>query len=348
MHHEAIEVVAPARLHFGLLSFGQPAVRQFGGCGVMLKNPCVRLSFIPAARFSVSGACARRVAAFAGAWSQRTGRELKCEISVEAFIPPHVGLGSGTQLALSVAAGLFRLLMPETPLRPGRLAASVGRGQRSAVGTYGFALGGLIAERGKWPDEPLGELLGHVSFPPAWRFVLLRPPGEQGRNGRSERAAFATLPPVPVGTTKRLLEILEIELLPACRKANCEEVGHAMHAFGQLAGSCFAACQGGAFASPRIDRLVRTLRELGVAGVGQSSWGPTVFALTPSAQAAQDLWRNFTVKGSLETQIDLGRSSSLPPRTRGRALRNKPRWKRGNNDVARSQHRPRGHLARGS
>ncbi|MFM7073052.1 MAG: hypothetical protein ACKO38_14790, partial [Planctomycetota bacterium] len=84
--------------------------------------------------------------------------------------PRHAGLGSGTQWGLSVAAALdalsqrsphFRYLCPQEtsdsavpPMRAdenaARLqwvreaAASVGRGARSAVGAYGFALGGLI------------------------------------------------------------------------------------------------------------------------------------------------------------------------------------------------------------
>lgn len=47
--------------------------------------------------------------------------------------------------------------------------------------------------------------------------------------------------------------------------------------------------QGGPFASPRIGELVKTLRAAGVRGVGQSSWGPTVFALCESDAAARGL-----------------------------------------------------------
>ena len=40
----------------------------------------------------------------------------------------------------------------------------------------------------------------------------------------------------------------------------------------------FAPIQGGVFASPQIERRVAVLHECGATGVGQSSWGPTVFA----------------------------------------------------------------------
>jgi hypothetical protein len=46
---------------------------------------------------------------------------------------------------------------------------------------------------------------------------------------------------------------------------------------GGWAGRCFASAQGGVFSSPLTKRLVVFVRELGLTGVGQSSWGPMVF-----------------------------------------------------------------------
>ena len=54
-----------------------------------------------------------------------------------------------------------------------------------------------------------------------------------------------------------------------------------------MAGLCFAANQGGPYFTPQLARLVEEIRELGVRGVGQSSWGPTLFALLPDEAAAQ-------------------------------------------------------------
>ena len=47
--------------------------------------------------------------------------------------------------------------------------------------------------------------------------------------------------------------------------------------------------QGGPFASEEIGRLVDALRDHGVDGVGQSSWGPTVFAIVPNEAEARPL-----------------------------------------------------------
>ena len=46
-------------------------------------------------------------------------------------------------------------------------------------------------------------------------------------------------------------------------------------------GACFASAQGGTFASPQASLIVDELRRLGFVGVGQSSWGPTLYGFCP-------------------------------------------------------------------
>jgi beta-ribofuranosylaminobenzene 5'-phosphate synthase len=60
----------------------------------------------------------------------------------------------------------------------------------------------------------------------------------------------------------------------------------------QVLGEHFAPAQAGqAWASPAVGRLMQWLRHTagGNAGIGQSSWGPTAFAIVPSAAAAHSL-----------------------------------------------------------
>ena len=76
------------------------------------------------------------------------------------------------------------MLLRDLPSQsPQELALSVGRGLRSAVGTYGFVFGGLIVEQGKLPDEPISPLDCRIDLPEAWRFVLVRPLGLTGIAG---------------------------------------------------------------------------------------------------------------------------------------------------------------------
>ncbi len=135
----------------------------------------------------------------------------------------------------------------------------------------------------------LAPLDAHVELPGDWRFVLVSRQGERGLAGEAEQRAFCELPPVPVAVTRELHREVENAMLPAARAGAFEAFSRSLYRFGYLAGTCFANRQGGPFAGATVARLVATVRELGVEGVGQSSWGPTVFAVVEDEEAATRL-----------------------------------------------------------
>jgi beta-RFAP synthase len=180
------------------------------------------------------------------------------------------------------------------------LAQSVGRGQRSAVGTYGFGHGGLIAELGKWKDQPLAQLERRIALPGTWRFVLLIPTDQVGLSGSAEQRAFDAMMPVPRQVTQQLLSELWDNLLPSAEQGDFDEFGESVYRYGITAGRCFAQRQAGAFASSQLAQWVKMIRAMGVRGVGQSSWGPTLFALLAGENEATDFVRQLRQR--LETQ----------------------------------------------
>ncbi len=303
----AITVTAPSRLHFGLFGLQQDEGRMYGGVGAMVDRPALKIRLLPAARFECSGSLADRTQDFAEHWAKfhGAGQLPACLIEVLESPPNHIGLGVGTQLGLSVAAGLNAFAgLPAAG--PRELALSVGRGQRSAIGTYGFVMGGLIVERGKLPGEPISTLDCRVDFPDDWRFVLLRPAGGRGLSGEQEEQAIGGLPRVPANVTERLIAMARDELIPAAATANFPQFAESLFQFGHLAGDCFSARQGGPYNGPVLTRLIGWLRGRGYAGVGQSSWGPTLFAAFPdqhSALGLADLLQQEQPEGSLEVTI---------------------------------------------
>jgi beta-RFAP synthase len=292
MSCDRIRIVAPSRLHFGLLCpaggphlGGQP---RFGGVGAMIDSPGLELRLARDERFSATGPLSQRVADFAKAWAihHKLDSLPPWRIEVVRAPPEHVGLGVGTQLGLAVAAGLT--LASGWPLpAPAKLAQCVNRGARSAVGAHGFALGGLIIDAGKTDAGGIAPLAQRIALPHEWRFLLLRPPGDQGLSGGMEKQVFAEMPPGSRATTGELRTILYERLAPAAAAQRFEPFADALYAYGKLAGSCFAASQKGPYNGPHVTRAVEVLRELGVRGVGQSSWGPTVFALFPNQASAE-------------------------------------------------------------
>ncbi len=288
-----IRIVAPSRLHFGMFSFGDARRRQFGGVGAMISSPTLEMTVSDADRLEIIGPLAERVEEYVRRWGRYHGMtSISRRLAVVTAPPQHVGLGSGTQLALAVGAALNASFgLP--PMSAVELTQCMGRGQRSAVGTYGFFFGGLLIEEGKFAGEKLAPLRERIPLPEDWRFVLVRPQSGQGLSGEAERMAFRDLPPVRESVTRRLWEIVEKELAPAARRGDCEAFGEAVYQFGREAGMCFAARQGGPFASERLARWVAALRQMGALGVGQSSWGPTLFAVTPCQHAAEMLVERF-------------------------------------------------------
>ncbi|MEX2139731.1 MAG: hypothetical protein WD894_10750 [Pirellulales bacterium] len=291
----SVVVTAPSRLHFGMFSFGQASVRQYGGVGAMIESPGVRVSFRPAEHFAIAGLHAERAGRFAeqivaglrqnGGLSSNEG-ELSGVLEIQHAPREHIGLGLGTQLGLSIAAAICAACgLPRAPAA--ELARLAGRGKRSAIGTHGFDRGGLLVEAGKRTADEISPLLARLDLPAAWRFLLIMPRRETGLAGTDEQQAFLRLPAVPLSTTDRLLREAMLHLLPAAAMGDFREFSASLYRFGHLAGTCFARQQGGPYADERTAGLVRQLRQMDIEGVGQTSWGPTVFALFQSEDEAR-------------------------------------------------------------
>ncbi len=297
-----IRVRAPSRLHFGLLSvtapgalwpdrLSQPTVpsRQFGGVGLMVESPGIHLSMRTAPAWSAEGPLAERALAFARHFAEqiqaeREGNFPPQHILIEQAAPEHAGLGTGTQLGLAVGRALaeawgVRLDVPT-------LARLVGRGRRSALGVHGFEHGGFLVEAGKRDPEALAPLVLQMPFPESWRIVLVIPSGLQGVSGKSEAEAFAHLSGAGNLQTDALCRLTLLGLVPALIEADWRAFSEALYDFNARAGEAFARVQGGVYSHAFVAEVVAFVRGQGIAGVGQSSWGPTVFAVTSDERQA--------------------------------------------------------------
>ena len=203
-------------------------------------------------------------------------------------IPEHAGLGSGTQLALAVARAIAELY--DRPTNAGALAAAVGRGRRSAIGTWLFEGGGFVVEGGRREDaDQIAPLLVRLPIPDSWRCVVALPWIDEGMSGESEMQAFRELPPPPSSEAEHVAHLVLMSLLPALVDGDLEAFGAAITAIQQINGGWFAPAQGGVFASEASAELIKSMREWGAAGVGQSSWGPALYAITQGDDRAAEL-----------------------------------------------------------
>ncbi len=288
-----IRVVAPSRLHFGLFRVPVAGVAEgapaFGGVGLMVERPGVVVVVRPAGSWQFEGPLASRAQGFASRFVSSLPEDARrpFQVLVERCPAEHTGLGVGTQLGLAVAKGLA-VAYGNGELPAPELAARVGRGERSAIGVHGFDRGGLLADAGKH-GEAISPLLAHVTLPDEWRVVLFSPRGAQWHGDR-ERAAFAS---ASAGEPDALRRLAETALIPAAQSGDIGAFGEAVYEFNRKAGEPFAAAQGGVYASTDIADLISDVRTCGVKGAGQSSWGPTVFAITGDNDTAMSLVERF-------------------------------------------------------
>ncbi len=108
----------------------------------------------------------------------------------------------------------------------------------------------------------------------------MRPPGESGLHGPDEHRAFARLPPFTQDVTDSLCRLVLLEILPAVIERDLAAFGAALGELQARVGACFAPAQGGIYATAQATEIVDLLQGLGFVGVGQSSWGPTLYAFS--------------------------------------------------------------------
>jgi beta-ribofuranosylaminobenzene 5'-phosphate synthase len=287
-----VRVEAPARLHMGMLDASGEGARRFGGLGVAVRRPAlvVEASDGDGDGLTVEGPDRERALAVAQRCRDALGRTAGARLRVLEAIPAHAGLGSGTRLALGVTAALAAL--GGRPLDPAAMARVAGRGARSAVGLWTFALGGLVVEGGRrrGSEEPAPLLMRHA-MPDEWRCVIAIPAAQPGLSGVAEAAAFAEVRPDPERSAL-ISQLVLTALLPALVERDLEEFGSALSRIQRLVGDAFAPVQSGTFhpqAAPLVDALLR----FGAAGAGQSSWGPAVYGIVGSEAVGQEIARRL-------------------------------------------------------
>lgn len=300
----SVTVTVPARLHLGFLDLNGELGRRFGSLGLAIGGlrTCVAVS--KATRMQVSGADSARALRYVERLQAFLGFDGAHHVHIAEAVPGHSGLGSGTQLALALAAGIRRL--HGLPLDIRGDAFKLGRGRRSGVGIGLFDTGGVVVDGGRGEAMAPAPIVSRIPFPEAWRVVLVLDPARNGVHGDDEIAAFERLPPMRAANAAYICRLVLMRALPALAETDLAAFAAAIKEMQQLLGAYFAPLQGGsAFSSPDVAAALDLLEGEGASGIGQSSWGPTGFAFARSHDEAQRL-------------VDLARKH---PRCRGLDIR---------------------------
>lgn len=239
------------------------------------------------------------------------------QVHVARALPLHSGLGAGTQLAAALVAGQLLDQLARQPfaqqswdesgsasaaskwqsisrtlpqLDARQLASLSGRGLRSAVGLQGFLCGGLILDEGYHATgAPRPIHTQRLTLPEAWRVVLVRPTDFTGVSGDQESQLLDNIAQAENPHRDEMHSIANKVMSDIAHSIQPDftSVMQQLEAYMRLAGALFAEQQGGLYNGPAVATAAAQASRAGLYGVGQSSWGPTVFGFCPDEQSAQ-------------------------------------------------------------
>ncbi|WP_410510415.1 beta-ribofuranosylaminobenzene 5'-phosphate synthase [Methanosarcina hadiensis] len=287
-----INVVSPSRLHLTLIDLNAEIGRVDGGVGITLESPSLEISASEADTVEVVGS------------SLLAGRMLKAakavlppgkgvKILIKKDLPDHVGLGSGTQAALSVAAAINEIYELGRSVR--ELAVAVGRGGTSGIGVAAFENGGFIVDGGhRFRDKgafspsaasrmPPGPVLFRRAFPD-WNIVLAIP-NTKGVHDAEEVDIFKKVCPIPLAEVQEISHVILMQMLPALIEEDIDSFGRAVNHF-QTAG--FKRREVELQPQPVLD-VMKYMQDNGASGSGVSSFGPVVYGIVESPGEAGKL-----------------------------------------------------------
>ena len=284
---ESVEIKAPSRLHLGLFGWGPEAEMQFGGFGLMIDKPelVLKVTFSDIDQFNVpedqkvkykslSDSCRAYL-------SQRNVEIPRLHFRLNAFPPMHHGLGSGTQRAMAVAAAVSKLCGFRVS-SPADLAAMANRFPRSGVGIHGFWHGGMIIDAGHSAGlgghMQIAPLMARIAWPEQWQILLVIPDEPEGVSSHAEQNVFQHLPPPDRSSMSDVKQAVFGDLTNAMENRQFKLAMTAIETVQVIVGQWFApGQQGSVYGSPLRDRLISAMKQAGLKGVGQSSWGPALF-----------------------------------------------------------------------
>ena len=289
--------------------------RIYASIGVAIDRPNIVLKATYAPELEISGLRAERARKFAEAILDYYGVEAGVKIDVTSDIPEHSGFGSGTQLALAVGTALSELFYLD--LHSDEIALRLNRSQRSGVGTYAFMHGGFIVDGGHRTEKRDGipPLLFRFDVPSDWMFVIGLPKIPQKWSGEVEDKTFQDikLPSRDLGGC--ISRVLLLQMIPSLLEKNIQLFGAAMTSIDRMFGEYWSESQGGVFSHPIIQSCVEFLLENGAHGVGQSSWGPTLYGIVEGESEAQNIAEKL--EGYLNTGGSEGNAFVVRPNNRG-------------------------------
>ncbi len=283
-----IKVETPCRLHFGFSNLSLSRSKIYGGIGATIQEPKVVLKAKKSNSVEIeTDKDYERVEDYV----KKSVNILDIDgvkVKIEETLPGHVGLGSGTQLALSIFIGIAKLYNIKIDIR--KEAPKLGRGGRSGVGVAAFEKGGFIVDSGHNSEDftrclpenggwNVPKIINQHDIPENWRFLVVIPDAKKIYGEEEEKKVQETVFNASYSIADKISSALIDKVLPGIAEGNIREFSEGITKVNRLNGSWFSKLQGGVYRK-ESKNIIEKLRHKDLYAVGQSSWGPTVYGIT--------------------------------------------------------------------
>jgi beta-ribofuranosylaminobenzene 5'-phosphate synthase len=290
-----INIMSPSRLHLTLIDLNAELGRVDGGVGITLESPGMEISATEADTIEVFGDSTLTVKMRKAAEALLPeGKGIRLEI--KDSLPDHVGLGSGTQAALSAASAVNKIYGLGKSVR--ELAIAVGRGGTSGIGVAAFENGGFILDGGhKFKDKrafspsaashvPPGPVLFRRDFPD-WHIVVAIP-NTKGAHVADEVDIFKKFCPIPLMEVQEICHVILMQMLPAIVEEDLESFGKAVN---HIQRTGFKRREVELQPQPVLD-IMEYMQDNGASGSGVSSFGPVVYGVVEDIKEGKKLQKD--------------------------------------------------------
>ncbi|MDP3879591.1 MAG: beta-ribofuranosylaminobenzene 5'-phosphate synthase [Dehalococcoidales bacterium] len=304
---DEIRIACPSRLHLGLIDLNGEIGRIDGGTGITLEQPRTVIHAMKSDHLEIEcpsdpGVVTRAEEAARAVMERYGFPPARIVIEERPFV--HVGVGSGTQLMVGIAKALCHLA--GRPVHSAELGSVVNRGGTSGIGVAAIEHGGFILDGGhnfrngdasnsKSEYSPSAAVRGLMPPPvlarydfPDWDILVCAPRGEETA-GIHEVQIFKIVCPVPIEEVRIICHLILLKMLPAILERDLESFGFALEETQKYGFKKFEFRA----QSHNVFQCLKFLKENGGAGVGMSSWGPTLFAFGEDLSDLHEKTRRF-------------------------------------------------------
>jgi beta-ribofuranosylaminobenzene 5'-phosphate synthase len=295
------EIKTPSRIHMTLIDMNGGFGRIDGSVGLALLDGGVHLRAKKSDAVTVTKRSGGIIQECDPDFTSSVQKAAECllpknagiELEFLSHIHRHVGLGSGTQIALSVAAAVNDLYGLGKNVR--ELAQLTRRGGTSSVGMLAFESGGFIMDCGHMFNEkngffpsststaPPANLMLRMDFP-NWDVVVAIPPA-CGLSGAVEESFFQKHCPIPITDVQQLSHIILMQMLPSLVENEIEGFGNAVNAIQKVG---FKKCEV-SIQPESVKATVDLMRKNGLHGAGVSSFGPAVYGFSENKKQSEEI-----------------------------------------------------------